>query len=80
MILTQIAAENNCSLTGKAQHIFKKSHSTCTLCLTVEYILALTLDENNYALMASLNLSAAFDLVNVKLLLNRLKIIGLPQE
>ena len=30
--------------------------------------------------MASLDLSLAFDLVNVKLLLKRLKIIGLPND
>ena len=33
-----------------------------------------------YALMASLDLSAAFDVVNVELLLKRLNIIGLPSD
>ena len=78
--LTQIEKENNCSLTGKSQHGFKKGHSTCTLGLTVQSVLTHALDENNYALMASLDLSSAFDVVNVKLLLKRLKIIGLPED
>ena len=78
--LTQIENENNCSLTGSSQHGFKKAHSTCTLGLTLQSVLSHALDENNYALMASLDLSAAFDVVNVKLLLKRLKIIGLPGD
>ena len=78
--LTQIETENNCSLTGKSQHGFKKAHSTCSLGLTVQSVLTHALDENNYALMASLDLSAAFDVVNVKLLLKRLKVIGLPKD
>ena len=80
MRLTQIESENNCSLTGKPQHGFKKNHSTCSLGLTVQSVLSHALDENNYALMASIDLSAAFDVVNVRLLLKRLKIIGLPND
>ena len=34
----------------------------------------------NFALVASLNLSAAFDFMNVEILLKRLKIIGLPRD
>ena len=42
---------------GKAQHGFKKSHSTCTLSgLTVQSVLTHALDEKNYALMAGLDL------------------------
>ena len=33
-----------------------------------------------YALMASLDLSAAFDVVNIELLLKRMRIIGLPPD
>jgi hypothetical protein len=35
---------------------------------------------NNFALMASLDLKASFDLVDVNLLLKRLRKIGLPME
>ena len=38
------------------------------------------MDEVNFALMASLDLSAAFDKVNINILIKRLKIIGLPQD
>ena len=71
MRLTQIESENNCSLTGKPQHGFKKNHSTCSLGLTLQSVQIHALDENNYALMPSIDLSAAFDVVNVKLLLKK---------
>jgi hypothetical protein len=38
------------------------------------------MDDDNYVLMASLDLSAAFDVVNVPLLLKRLKVMGLPED
>jgi hypothetical protein len=38
------------------------------------------MDENNYVVMSSLDLSAAFDLVNLDLLLTRLKKMGLPSD
>ena len=46
----------------------------------MQTILARALDGDNYALMASLDLSAAFDVVDVELLLKRLQIIGLPDD
>jgi hypothetical protein len=36
------------------------------------------MDEDEYAVISSLDLSAAFDLVNLDLLLKRLKIMGIP--
>jgi hypothetical protein len=38
------------------------------------------MDNNDMSMMSSLDLSAAFDIVNIKLLLKRLKIFGLPSE
>ena len=38
------------------------------------------LDDNEYVAMASLDLSAVFDMVNVPLLIKRLGIIGLPGD
>ena len=38
------------------------------------------LDESNYGLMASLDLSAALDVVNSKTLLKRIKNIGFPSD
>ena len=78
--LTQLENLNDISLTGKSQHGFKKHHSTATLGLTLQSLIANALDENKYAIMASLDLSAAFDVVNVELLLKRLDIVGIPAD
>jgi hypothetical protein len=78
--LNQIEFENLIDLTNKSQHGFKKNHSTNSAALMLQSVLASALDENKYALMSSLDLSAAFDVVNVKLLLKRLRILGLPDD
>ena len=71
---------NNVDITGKQQHGFKKGKSTLSLGLKIQSLLARALDDDNYALMASLDLSAAFDVVNIRLLVKRLKIVGLPED
>ena len=38
------------------------------------------LDDDNYVSMASIDLSAAFDVVDVPLLIKRMKIMGLPED
>ena len=43
-------------------------------------MIARALDDNHLVLLASLDLSAAFDIVNVDLLLRRLTVIGLPND
>jgi hypothetical protein len=78
--LTQLENIHNISLTGKSQHGFKKNHSTATIGLVLQSVLANALDQNNYALMASLDLSAAFDVVNIELLKKRLDIVGIPSD
>ena len=75
-----IEKENNVDLTGREQHGFKKNKSTITATLTLQSIISRGLDRNEYAAMSSLDLSAAFDLVNLDLLLKRLKIMGLPND
>ena len=67
-------------LTGNSQHGFKQKRSTATAGLTIQSLLSHALDRNEFALMSSIDLSAAFDVVNVKLLIKRLKIIGLPSD
>ena len=42
--------------------------------------IARALDSNMYTAMASLDLSSAFDIVNINLLLKRLEIVGLPDD
>ena len=78
--LEQIEKDNDIDLTGKEQHGFKKNLSTTTAGLTLQSLIARNLDDDLYAAMASLDLSAAFDLVNLDLLMKRLKILGLPKD
>ena len=67
-------------LTGKQQHGFKRGKSTASLALQIQSLIARALDEDNYVVMASIDLSAAFDVVNIDLLMKRLRIIGLPED
>ena len=80
MRLNELEIVNNISLTGKPQHGFKKGHSTASLGLLIQSLLSNALDQNQYALMASLDLSAAFDVVNIGLLIKRLDIVGIPAD
>ena len=70
---------SNVDLSGKQPHGFKKK-STATLGLQIQSLIARALDGDNYVLMASIDLSAAFDAVNIDLLIKRLEIIGLPDD
>lgn len=78
--IMQIQTENKVDLTGVPQHGFKQAKSTATAGLIIQSIISRAIDSNNYALMASIDLSAAFDLVNIKLLIKRLHITGLPPD
>ena len=71
---------NNLDLTGKQQHGFKKTKSTATAGILLQSIISRAADNDNFAIMASLDLSAAFDLINVDLLIKRLRLIGLPRD
>ena len=70
---------NQIDITGKSQHGFKAKHGTLTADLQIQTLISRAVDGDKYALMASLDLSAAFDIVNVELLLDRMRIIGLRQ-
>ena len=78
--IQSIELANDVDITGKQQHGFKKCKSTTTLALQIQSLIARALDEDNHVLMASIDLSAAFDVVNIGLLVKRLKIIGLPDD
>ena len=64
--------KNSVDITGNPQH---GSKQTATVSLMIQ---THTLDNNNYSKMASLDLSAPFNVVNIEVLLQRLKILGLP--
>ena len=78
--IIEIQDDNECDITGTNQHGFKRNRSTTTLSLELQAIIARALDEDNYVLVSSIDLSSAFDVVNIKLLLKRLRIIGLPDD
>ncbi len=67
-------------MTGVSQHGFKKNRSMSTLSAKLLSNIARALDDDNYVMVASLDQSSAFDLENIKLLIKRLTIIGLPNN
>ena len=54
----------------------QKNHSTTTLGLIIQSLIADAFEQNKCALIASSDLSAAFDMVNIELLRKRLVIVG----
>ena len=78
--ILQIEDSNNVDLTGAKQHGFKRKHSTSTLSAELLSQISRALDDEEYVIMASLDLSSAFDLVNIDLLIKRLKKVGLPSD
>ncbi len=78
--LMELQALSKVDFTGKAQHGFKKQKSTATAGLLIQSIIAEHVDRNEFVGMASLDLSAAFDMVDIKLLVKRLVILGLPSD
>jgi hypothetical protein len=80
LILKRILAVqelNRVDFTGVNQHRFKKSRSTSTLLIELQPLIVRAFNNDQFGITASLDLSLAFDLINIKLLLKRLKIIDL---
>ena len=75
-----LESTNKLDLTGKNQHGFKRNKSTATAGALLQSIIARAADENCFVVMASLDLSMAFDLVNTELLVKRLKVMGMPKD
>jgi hypothetical protein len=78
--LEEMAEESNVNLTGKNQFGFKKNTSTSTLALVLQEKIARFLDNNEEIGVASLDMSAAFDLVDVELLTKRMHVLGIPKN
>ena len=66
--IIEIEDLNNVDLTGLKQHGFKRKRSTSTAGLDIQSEIARALDSNMFTVMASLDLSSAFDIVNIDLL------------
>ena len=72
LVLEQIKAIEtleNCDLTGENQHGFKSKRSTDTCGLELQSHISTWCDDGEYVSMTSLDLSAAFDLINHVLLI-----------
>ena len=83
LILKQIRyleSKNKLDLTGKQQHGFKRNKSTATAGALLQSLIARAADNDCYVVMASMDLSLAFDLVNTELLVKRLRIMGMPND
>ena len=78
--IIEVQDQNKVDITRQGQHGFKKRRSTSTLSVDLQSIISRALDNNEYVLVSSLDLSSAFDVVNVKLLIKRMRIIGLPND
>jgi hypothetical protein len=78
--LTDIESTNNVDLTGESQHGFKKGRSTVTALKEIQSQIARKIDEGQYVAMGSLDLTAAFDVVDIDLLMKRLLTLGLPSD
>jgi retron-type reverse transcriptase len=68
---------NKVDLTRFNQHKFKPGRSAATLSTDLQSIIATALDNDDYVLVLSLDITTAFDMVNIDLLIKRLKIMGL---
>jgi Reverse transcriptase (RNA-dependent DNA polymerase) len=78
--IAELEIMNTVDLTGENQHGFKKHHSTQTATLEIQAKLADILEQKEKAAVVSLDLSAAFDLVDIELLIKRLDILGIPSK
>lgn len=65
---------------GKTQHGFRRGRSTVTAAIELQANIAESMDDNCYVAVASLDLSAAFDVINTELLMKRLEKIGIPGD
>ncbi len=81
MGILEIKEQAGISLTGANQHGLKKEQSTITASVEIQSrVSSALMDQDQYIAMASLDLSVAFDVVNVDLLLVRLRKMGLPTD
>ena len=76
----QLELMGGVDLTNECQHGFKKNRGTVTAGLQLQSLIWRALDDDNFVAMGSLDLSAAFDVVDVPLLMKRLRILGLPYD
>jgi hypothetical protein len=64
----------------KRQHGFRKQKSKVKARIELQSLLVQAINEGNYAVIESLNLSTAFDVIIVNELLRRLENMGIPRD
>ena len=60
--------------------VSQKNKSTAMAGLLLQSLIARALDDDCYVALAGIDLSAAFDVVDIELLIKRLEIMGLPND
>ena len=78
--LLEIEKNNDVDFSGQSQHGFKKGRSTTTAALELQNQIAEAMDEDHFVAVASMDLSAAFDVLDVELLFTRMKKMGIPED
>jgi len=68
--------EETAGLEGSSQHGFRPNHSTVTACLELQSVISEALDDGKYAMVYSIDMSAAFDLLRRDILLHELRTRG----
>jgi hypothetical protein len=67
-------------ITNKHQHGFNRKSSTSTLMAVLQSEIKRALEDEDFVIVASLDLSSSFDLVDINLLIKRLAVAGLPAD
>ena len=67
--INDLEAINGIRVGGKQQHGFMRNKSTATAGLLLQSLIARALDDDEYVALAGIDLSAAFDIVDVTLLM-----------
>ena len=78
--IIEIGEMGKVDLFGKTQHGFRKQRSTTTAALELQTKIAELMDKGHYVAVASLDLSAAFDVINIELLLKRMSVMGIAPD
>jgi hypothetical protein len=71
--ILEIQDLNDVDITRHGQHGLKKRRGTSTISVEIQSLIAQALDGNEFGLVASLDLIAAFVTANIELLLKRFK-------
>ena len=77
--INAIEEMEHCDLTGASQHGFKKHHSTESAGVEIQTKIAQRCDKDEFVTVTSIDLTAAFDVINHDLIIKRLVDTGLPK-